>query len=527
MHILARINLFSGKGLTMKMISALSKVSTVLMMMSAMLSLSANPALALDSFFSGPRALGMAGANIASTNDTNAQYYNPAAFGFMGRQADSGEKIATDNNNLGIKDWGTNLNATAGIRLHQDFGNYIDTLANINYQNLSNNGIASPSDLADLVDLVNGLQGLEEPGNAITAQANLGLGVRIGHFALGGRGAFEVAGQVLNVDTANLGITNSTDLNTQITTAYSAPVGYTPTLIPLTSSLYTDLIAAGLTPDAIKSIDATAVEQGVTAEEITGVTDILATLSEQTLTLTGGALADNTTTVALNGFALAEVPLSYGYAINDHWSVGGNAKVIKGRVYGTEVLVFDDGSGDVISSVTDNYQDSTTFGIDLGVMGRYKMFNFGLIGRNLNSPEFDGFAVDTLLSNGETRTVQVASVKVKPQVAAGVAFIPLETLTLEVDYDLTKNDTLLSNYATQNLSVGLEWNAFHFLAMRAGAYKNMVQSDIGVVYTAGLGLNFWAVRLDIGGAYSGETARYDGKDYPKESQISAQLSVDF
>ena len=266
----------------------------------------------------------------------------------------------------------------------------------------------------------------------------------------------------------------------------------------------------------------------MTSAEIVGLTDTLATLSGQTSgALTGGALADNTTTVVLNGFALAEVPLSYGYAINDHWSVGGSLKAIKGRVYGTEVLVFDDGSGDVISSVTDHYQDSTTFGLDLGIMGRYRLFNFGLIVRNLNTPEFDGFDVSTRLSNGSTSLVHVASVKVKPQVAAGVAFIPLETLTLEVDYDLTENDTLLSNYATQNLSFGIEWDAFHFLALRAGAYKNMVQSDIGVVYTAGLGLNFWVMRLDIGGAYSDETARYDGKNYPKESQVSAQLSVDF
>ena len=52
----------------MKKIKFLSQVSTVLMVMVAMLSLTANPALAFDSFFSGPRALGMAGANIASVN---------------------------------------------------------------------------------------------------------------------------------------------------------------------------------------------------------------------------------------------------------------------------------------------------------------------------------------------------------------------------------------------------------------------------------------------------------------------------
>ncbi|AMV71414.1 hypothetical protein JCM30471_32520 [Desulfuromonas carbonis] len=499
--------------------------------------LCALPAMAMDTFFSGPRALGMAGANVASVNDTNAQYYNPAAFGFMGHQTEDGGRTDSDNNNLGRKDWGIDVNVGAGIRLHQDFGDYIDTLANIDYQRLSNEGIQSESDLADLVNLLNGLKALEDPGNAITSSANAALAVRAGHFAIGGRGSFEAAGRVLNVDDQNLGITNSSlgsgsNLNDQITNAVTTlPTGYQPAL--LSAADQGSLLAAGLTQDAINRIDFVANQQGLTVAEVGALVPNLETLVDQTLNGGGGDLQNNTTTVALNGFAVAEVPLSYGYAINDHWAVGANLKVMKGRVYGTEVLVFDDGSSDLLSNVRDNYQDSTTFGVDLGVMGRYKMVNFGLIGRNLNSPEFDGFTSTTQLSNGTTQTVNVAAVKIKPQAAIGVAFIPFETLTLEVDYDLTKNETVLKNpvtqehYSTQNISAGLEWDAFRFLALRVGIYKNLAESDIDVVYTAGLGLNFWLMRLDVGGAYSGETARYDGEDYPKESRLAAQLSFDF
>ena len=165
------------------------------------------------------------------------------------------------------------------------------------------------------------------------------------------------------------------------------------------------------------------------------------------------------------------------------------------------------------------------------------MFNLGLVGRNLNAPTFDGFDQDVTVTRPDgtsfVQTMHADDVKVEPQVAAGVAFIPIQTLTLEVDCDLTKNETLLSNfgsgmeYHTQNLSAGLEWNAFHFLALRVGAYKNLAQSDIGTVYTAGLGLNLWAVRIDLAGAVAGQTAQYNGKDYPKETRLAAQLSADF
>ena len=513
------------------------RVLTLLLVV--ILTVSAHQALALDSWFSGPRAMGMGGANIASVNDTNAQYYNPAAFGFMGNRTENGERGAADNNDLGHKDWGVDLGAAAGLRMHQDFGDYLDTLAAIDYNRLSTEGIQSESDLVDLIKLLNGLKGLEDPGNALSADINAALGIRVGHFAIGARGTFQAAGRVLDVDTEHLGITNTTsigDINDQITSAVQVPAGYQTTLI--TGDLYNQLLAAGLTADAINAVDSKLAEAGVTSGEVAGLVDNLDTLTGQTLgTLPSGSLSDNTSTVALRGFAMAEIPLSYGYAINDHWAIGANLKFIKGRVYGTQVLVFDTDSGDLLSEVRNDYNESSNFGIDVGIMGRYHRVNFGIIGRNLNAPEFDGFDKDIILSlpDGSTRVqhIHADAVKVDPQVAAGIAFIPFDTLTFEVDCDLTKNETLLSNfgsskgYYTQNLSAGLEWDAFRILALRAGLYKNLAESDMGVVYTAGLGLNLKLLRFDLGAAFSGDTAQYDGEDYPKEARVSGQLSFDF
>jgi hypothetical protein len=121
----------------------------------------------------------------------------------------------------------------------------------------------------------------------------------------------------------------------------------------------------------------------------------------------------------------------------------------------------------------------------------------------------------------------VDDVKIKPQATAGIAFIPFETLTIEADYDLTKNETVLTDYKTQNFSAGLEWDAFRFLAFRAGTYKNMAESDTGWVYTAGLGLNLWAARLDFAAAMSPDKVQFDGEEVPKLVKASAQFSIDF
>jgi len=58
-------------------------------------------------------------------------------------------------------------------------------------------------------------------------------------------------------------------------------------------------------------------------------------------------------------------------------------------------------------------------------------------------------------------------------------------------------------------------------------YRNIAESDIGNMYTLGLGVNFYLVRADIGAAFSGKKSQYDGKDYPNEARLQANLSIEF
>ncbi|MEN8141796.1 MAG: conjugal transfer protein TraF [Thermodesulfobacteriota bacterium] len=474
-------------------------------------------ARAMDTFMLSSRAAGMGGAGVACSTDTSAQYYNPATFGFFARENRGPEEGGEEN--LARKDWGLEGNIGAGGRIHGDIGDFLDTLAAVDEDSLANNGIQSAEDIRSLIRLADALSEIDDERNAFSAQSGSGGAARFRHFGVGVYFSAQTAGWVSNLNLLQLGVSSS-DLSSEIE-AQGADPGAVYSYQVFSPEQEAQLLAAGYSEPAIRILDQEAAGVGVLENNSAQFAEILVNIREQA----GDAnINNNATTVIANGFGLVEVPFTYGLAVNDHLAVGGNIKYMRGRVYGSSRRVMDDENDRFLDDIDSHYEETSTFGVDVGVMGRLGIFQAGLVARHLNSPTFDGFHDATPVS-GPPR--QVAEVEVEPQATLGVALLPTDTLTVALDYDLTANPTIRPQYKTRFIRAGLEWDVIHFLALRLGVYENLEEDDIGLVYTAGLGLNLWAVRLDVAGAYAADEVIFDEEEVPSEAYVMGRLAMDF
>ncbi len=481
--------------------------------------------------FTDTRGMSLGGAISASVDDAAAGLINPAALGFMARTSEGN----VDNNGLGEQTFGWNLvNFGAGATLTGELGDYLQVLADIDFSRFQSPQLQNPGNIADLIELAGTLGNVSDK-DTIAVSATAGTMMQVGHFGVGIRSFGQVGGWINNLDLINLGLLAGVDqiaddLRQAIADDGFDPTGYDPQILNSESIQKLREAFGGSTAndDVLAYIDYKTVElieqNELDADKIKGAMDALAEII--VASGAGNSIEDNQTSITGRGFLAVEVPISYGYAVNDNLSLGVTAKALFGRVYGTQVWAFNDDNTEILQDSLDSSNDSVALGLDLAAMYRIPKFQFALVGHNLNSPRFDGYDQSVLL-NGTNQVVRVPDVVLDPQVTLGGAWFPFKRLMLASDLELLETGTLLNSYDVQRLSFGTELD-LSLIALRLGTFKNLAESDFGWVLTGGVGLNLWALSVDLGGAISiDDTVSYDGTDYPRTARLYAAVSLDF
>jgi len=482
----------------------------------------------------GPKALGMGGAHVAVSSDAHANYWNPAAYGFFGMN----DQIKDD---YSKRKWSAVASAGAGVQVHEDLGEQIDKLTAYDFDTLTDSTL-QPSEVKDFIGLVNQLKEFNENNKrAVTILTDAGLSIQVGHFGVGVIGLGQISGKG-DIDTVNIAPIGT--VGTLTIDQFTNPANYgcsggcpgdadnNGLLAAQKTELNTYFSTLGWTSTQSDNF-INAVDNGLEASGMTASSDTISQIETTAAVATiaagaGGSIDDNESSVNFKGQGIIEVPLTYGRAINNNLAIGGNLKFMKGRTYDVEVPAFDKDFSDLLDDAKDNYEESTAVGVDLAALYRMGDLRFGIVGRNLNSPKFDvkRYTYD-FLNNVYNSPISV-DITEDPQVRAGIAYKPLPILTLAADYDLTENDTTVSDdYKSRNIALGAELDLLKFLQLRAGMYKNLSENDMGNIYTAGLGLNLYLFNLDAGVSWASEKVTLDGDDYPKEVRGELALSMLF
>ena len=481
--------------------------------------------------FQTPGTLGMGRAGVARTTDAYATFINPAGLAFYD------------------KAFSMRLGAGAGLAVSSSLADNLDKVdkLDLNTNNMTYAAGASASEVAaatvKAAQFAGILKELDEKKGNLGVNVDLLLGFQYRNYGLGINVMSEVGAGIGAVDLINIRAGNATapttvsqlatqigagpstgvatyfsqaDYNNIVTALVNTGTGTLAQAQSLVSKLETELKSSGgnttgLTPAQIAQ----------------GLQVIAPSLSNSASA--GASIDNNTTKVLLRGIAIAEIPLAYGYKFElgkfGKLGIGGAAKIMQGTVYSSDVEVMQlKDSSDTIDKVKDNHTESIQFGLDLGALWRMEDVQFigpvnvGLALKNLNTPKFDG-------------PVGYDKIKVEPQARFGVALDPLSWLSIAADMDLTKNKTVIPGRESQLIGGGLEvhfdyWYAL-YLALRAGAYKNIGETGSKPVITAGLSLGPKWLRLDVNGAVATEKGTYDNKSVPLEGKVEFGLSTMF
>jgi len=460
----------------------------------------------------GPRALGMGGAHVAVAEETDASYWNPAAYGMYASRTPIqhrpvAEEILTRPNRLRrpALPSATGLGVGAGVTGRE----YEDILAAVNwFLDLSRDW--KGADVAMVLQAVRDLRGdareevrqrvadLNVEGGGVEFQAYMQAAARHANWGIAYRRLFDLTAQGVAFDT-HLGLEGLTEDNIAVALrvlpdwlAKSHPYlsrnnevpRFTGVLAkPLAAHRAFDRVRLNALRNATRPLPLGSVVDSVwrTIDAIDAGVAIGAQSNHP-----DGSFSDNKTFLRWRGADIDEVPLTVGLPLLPRLFVGANLKWMDAETYYQEIEVFnrkDDlnvGEYDV-GATTDN-----DFGVDLGVLYRQPTWRAGVLARDVNSPSFDYPRLGGVDRGAFTLT---------PQVRAGVAWLPWRQLLLASDIDLTVNHSTLPDAASRIFSAGLEYTPWEWLAVRLGLIHDLEQDATGA--SAGLGVQWRGVAADV------------------------------
>jgi hypothetical protein len=422
------------------------------------------PALAVEFQPIGFESASMGGAGVASARGSYAPYYNPAL--------------------LAEHKHGAQISLSAGVGMREvNVAEHIDRLADIDIDEtidlvetstpiVSDSKVYANLDTSarnNITTIKNELRALSGR-NGLQIMPSVSLGIQAGNFGFGAYGVSEATAYAV-IDPNRLDIIIQKNIPAFGETDY--------------------------------------VEYDETTDEFT-----ISSLSDYQASSLEYAL-ENVTYLKLTGLAYLEIPIAYGHQFTTAWgklNCGASFKIMPGYTYDATIKI-DTESGDVDSELEDVEERDTSWGIDLGLLfkpTKLPKLSLGLVGKNLNTPEFDTATGDTL--------------KVKPQGRAGLAYdFWGDRLTVAIDGDLTKNETFIPDYDSQFIGGGINFHPFSWLSLRCGAMQNIQESDDGTIYTAGLGFGLKWFQLDVTGQASDKKGEYEDEEIPRYARVQVAL----
>ncbi len=226
----------------------------------------------------------------------------------------------------------------------------------------------------------------------------------------------------------------------------------------------------------------------ITQQDLDNINAVLNTLQSIDLTglsnSTGNQLPDPTTGLTSSVDARGAVISEVGVSLAREFAVAGNTVAFGITPKYMKIDTFDYRAdvqtGDVtLDQGKKSYSD---FNLDVGLAHDYgNNWKIGLVVKDLLSKHYT-----TVLGN---------TIQIKPQARWGLAYTGSMT-TVALDVDLLKNKAVGYESASQNVSLGAEFNLLDFLQLRAGYRYNFSDTHTNAA-ALGVGLSPFGVHMDL------------------------------